>query len=165
MIKVLNITTVVLCGIVGGWLGYWAGHALGWSENADWPETIGGGTGAILMSMGMAVLFVALAALVVFFVPQRGVRRVLKTGVAAQATVVRAAETGAVRWTRRGGTHQVRCDLEVCLPDTPPFRARATQFVSDVVEGVLQPGAEVTIRYDPEHPSRVAIEEPFARAA
>jgi hypothetical protein len=165
MIKVLNITTVVLCGIVGGWLGYWAGHALGWSENANWPETIGGGTGAILMSMGMAVLFVALAALVVFFVPQRGVRRVLKSGVTGQARVLRAVETGAVSWAREGGTHQVRCDLEVCPSDAPSYRVRTTQFVSEVVESILQPGAEVTIRYDPEHPSRVAIEEPFARAA
>jgi hypothetical protein len=165
MIKVLNITIVVLCGVVGGWTGYWAGYALGWSEHATWPQTIGGGTGAILLSMGLAVLFVALAALVVFFVPQRGVRRVLRSGATAQATVVRAVETGAVSWAREGGTHQVRCDLEVCPRDAPPYRARTTQFVSAVVEGVLQPGAEVIVRYDPDHPSRVAIEEPFARAA
>jgi len=165
MRKVVNIVIVVLCGVVGGWIGYWVGYALGWSESAEWPQTIGGGTGAILTSMGMSVLFVALAALVVFFVPQRGVRRLLKSGVPAQATVIRAAETGAVSWARQGGTHQVVCDLEVCLPDAPPYRARATQFVSEVVESVLQPGAEVVIRYDPEHPTHVVIDEPFARAA
>ena len=165
MIKVLNITVVVLCGVVGGWLGYWAGHALGWSENAEWPQSIGGGTGAILLSMGGAVLFVGLASLAVFFVPQRSVRRVLESGTTAQATVIRAAETGAVAWARAGGKRQVRCDLEVCPPDAPPYRARTTQFVSEVVESVLQPGAEVVVRYDPQHRSHVAIDEPFARAA
>ena len=165
MIKVLNITTVVLCGVVGGWAGYWVGYALGWSTNATWPRAIGEGTGAILLSMGMAVLFVALAALAVFFIPQRGVRRVLQSGVTARATVVRAVETGAVSWAREGDTHQVRCDLEVCRPDAPPYRARTTQFVSEVAESALRPGAQVVVRYDPEHPTRVAIDEPFARAA
>lgn len=46
---------MVLGGLVGGWGGYWLGHLAGWSANADWPVRIGGGTGAILLSIGLAV--------------------------------------------------------------------------------------------------------------
>lgn len=165
MIKAVNIIVVVLCGIVGGWLGYWAGHALGWSVDATWPASIGGGTGAILMSMGMAVLFVAVAALAVMLVPSRRVKRVLKSGLPARATVVSAAETGAVVRIHGVRTHQVTCLLDVHAPARPPYRARTTQFVSEVVEGALKPGAEVAVRYDPERPEHVAIDEPLALAA
>ena len=65
MVKAVSIVIMVLCGIGGGWIGYWIGHAAGWSVNAEWPGQIGGGTGAILMSMGMSMLFVALAAVAV----------------------------------------------------------------------------------------------------
>ena len=61
MAKGLRVVLIVLCGIVGGWGGYWIGHSLGWSTNAEWPLRIGGGTGAILCSMGLAVIAVALA--------------------------------------------------------------------------------------------------------
>lgn len=60
-----RVTWMVIGGIVGGWVGYWIGHLLGWSVNAEWPLRIGGGSGAILMSMGMAVLGVLLARLAV----------------------------------------------------------------------------------------------------
>ena len=60
-----RVTWMVVGGILGGWAGYWIGHLLGWSVNAEWPLHIGGGTGAILMSMGMSVLGVLLARLAV----------------------------------------------------------------------------------------------------
>ncbi len=60
-----RVTWMVVGGIIGGWAGYWIGHLLGWSVNAEWPLHIGGGTGAILMSMGMSVLGVLLARLAV----------------------------------------------------------------------------------------------------
>ena len=56
-----HVIYLVVCGVVGGWVGYWIGHLAGWSENAEWPGRIGGGTGAILLSIAMAVLFVILA--------------------------------------------------------------------------------------------------------
>jgi hypothetical protein len=61
MSKVLRVVLIVICGIVGGWAGYWTGHAAGWSVNAEWPLRIGGGTGAILLSIGLSVLGVVLA--------------------------------------------------------------------------------------------------------
>jgi hypothetical protein len=165
MRRTLNVLFIVLCGVVGAWVGYWIGHLAGWSQNAEWPTRIGGGSGAILLSIGTSVLFVLLAACLVFFVPQRGVRRVLERGLPAQATVVDMAETGAHRWTREGTRHQIWCEVEVCPTDGPRYRARATQFVSAAVEGALRPGATVAIRVDPVRPTRVAIEGPVARAA
>lgn len=165
MIRALNVTIIVLCGIVGAWVGYWIGYAAGWSENAVWPSTIGGGTGAIVTSIVVSVAFVAASALAIVLVPQRGVRAVLEHGVPAEATVLRVAETGAVRWAREGSRHQVVCDLEVCPRDRPAYRARTTQFVGPVVEAVLRPGATIVVTYDPGHPSHVAIDDPFARAA
>lgn len=165
MIKAINIILIVVCGVVGGWLGYWAGHALGWSVDATWPVTIGGGTGAILMSIGMAVLFAAVAALLVMLVPGRWVKRVLRSGLTASATVVSAAETGAVSRTHGVRTHQVAVVLDVHGPAGRAYRARTTQFVSEVVEGALKPGAAVAVRYDPERPEHVAIDQPFALAA
>ena len=165
MRRVANILICVLCGIAGGWIGYWIGYAAGWSENADWPGQIGGGTGAILLSIGTSVLFVALAAIAVFYVPQRGLSRVRESGVTARATVIDISETGASRWTRGGTRRQIRCELEVCPPDGVPYRARAVQFVGAATEDALRPGATVAVHIDPAAPKRVAIDEPLSRAA
>jgi hypothetical protein len=161
----VNILFCVLCGIAGGWIGYWIGYAAGWSENAAWPGQIGGGTGAILLSVGTSVLFVALAAVAVFFVPQRGLRRVQASGVTAQATVIDIAETGASRWTRGGTRRQIRCELEVCPLDGASYRARAVQFVGAATEDALRPGATVAVRVDPSAPKHVAIDEHVTRVA
>ena len=61
MSKTWRVVIMVIFGIVGGWVGYWLGYAAGWSEDADWPWEIGGGTGAVLLSIGMAVAGVLLA--------------------------------------------------------------------------------------------------------
>ena len=61
----LRVLCMVLGGILGGWAGYWLGHVAGWSVDAEWPWHIGGGTGAILLSMGLALLGVLLARLAV----------------------------------------------------------------------------------------------------
>jgi len=164
MRKTLSVVVLVFCGVVGAWVGYWIGHLAGWSQDADWPGRIGGGSGAILLSIGTSVLFVVLAGILVFLTPQRGVRRVLESGVPAQATVVSVKQTGAHIWAPKGTRHQVSCELEVCPSDGSPYRARTTQFVSEAVEGALQPGATVAIRYDPAKPTRVAIEGPIAPA-
>jgi len=165
MRKTLRVLFLVFCGVVGAWAGYWIGHLAGWSQDADWPGRIGGGSGAILLSIGMSVLFVVLAGLLVFLTPQRGLRRVLESGAPAPATVLSVKETGAQSWGPRGTCHQVTCELEVCPSDGSPYRARTTQFVSAAVEESLQPGAAVAIRYDPAKPRRVAIEGPVAPVA
>jgi hypothetical protein len=165
MRRVGNILICVLCGIAGGWIGYWVGYTAGWSENAVWPGQVGGGTGAILMSIGMAVLFVALAAIALFYIPQRGLARARVSDVTAPATVLDISKTGASRWTREGTRRQIRCELEVCPPDGAPYRARAVQFVGAATEDALRPGATVAVHVDPSAPKHVAIDEPLSRAA
>ena len=165
MRRVVNILFCVLCGIAGGWIGYWIGYAAGWSENAEWPGRVGGGTGAILLSIGTSVLFVALAAVAVFYIPQRGLPHARESGVTARATVIDISETGASRWTRGGTRRQIRCELEVCPPQGTPYRARAVQFVGAATEHALRPGATVAVHIDPGAPKHVAIDEPLSRAA
>lgn len=56
MNKTYRVLLMVLGGIMGGYFGYWIGHLAGWSTDAQWPFKIGGGDGAIAMSMGLAVV-------------------------------------------------------------------------------------------------------------
>ena len=51
----LRVVAAVVAGIICGWGGYWLGHLAGWSADADWPVQIGGGAGAIVLSIALAV--------------------------------------------------------------------------------------------------------------
>jgi len=62
MSKTYRVLGMVLGGIVGGYIGYWIGDLAGWSTEADWPLKIGGGGGAIAMSICLAVIGVLIAA-------------------------------------------------------------------------------------------------------
>ena len=55
MSKSTRVVVTVLAGIIAGWCGYWIGHWFGWSSNADWPTSLGGGAGAIILSIALAV--------------------------------------------------------------------------------------------------------------
>ena len=72
-----QIVFVVGCGILGGYLGYWGGHLVGWSRDADWPLGIGGGWGAILLAIAASLVAAAAANSVVRrpFRPNRGAAR------------------------------------------------------------------------------------------
>ena len=71
MHKAIRIVVMVLGGIIGGWGGYWIGHLAGWSVDADWPWEIGGGTGAVLLSIGLAVAGVLLVDLMFWLATRR----------------------------------------------------------------------------------------------
>ena len=163
MSKAIRILFVVLCGIVGGWAGYWIGHLAGWSRNADWPSKIGGGQGAILLSIAVSVLGVALAVSWLTIPPQLTVRRLLRDGTPAPATVLEARQTGIQSRGLEGRRRQLCCQLEVHPPGGEPYRAQAIQFILEAEEAALQPGAAVDIRYDPARPARVAIVRPLVR--
>jgi hypothetical protein len=60
MNRSFRVLWMVLGGIVGGYFGYWIGHLTGWSTDAEWPFKIGGGQGAIAVSIALAVLGVLL---------------------------------------------------------------------------------------------------------
>lgn len=55
MPRPFRIVITVVLAAVAGWSGYWLGHLLGWSTDADWPLSLGGGTGAILTAIGLSV--------------------------------------------------------------------------------------------------------------
>ena len=69
--KVGSVLLMVLGGIVGGYAGYWIGHLAGWSTDADWPFEIGGGTGAIVMSIGLAVAGVLFTQMLLWLAARR----------------------------------------------------------------------------------------------
>jgi hypothetical protein len=73
--RVMRIVIIVVCGVAGAWAGYWLGYLVGWSEDAEWPGQIGGGTGAVLLSIGLSVLSVIVARRIVFRAPARRVHR------------------------------------------------------------------------------------------
>jgi hypothetical protein len=76
---------IVMGGMIGGCVGYWFGYLAGWSKNAAWSVNIGGFPGTILtqrfvhylLSIGTAVLFACVVALVVMWVPDWRARNVL----------------------------------------------------------------------------------------
>jgi hypothetical protein len=56
---------MVVGGFIGAYAGYWIGYLFGWSSDAEWPFRVGGGTGAILLSISVSVLGVFLVRLLV----------------------------------------------------------------------------------------------------
>lgn len=56
MSKGIRTVLIVFGAIAAGWCGYWLGHLFGWSEDADWPTSVGGGAAAILLSIGCALV-------------------------------------------------------------------------------------------------------------
>jgi hypothetical protein len=56
---------MVVGGFIGAYAGYWIGYLFGWSSDAEWPLRVGGGTGAILLSIAVSVLGVFLVRLLV----------------------------------------------------------------------------------------------------
>jgi hypothetical protein len=173
---------------VGYWIGqptlsvrYWIGQPAvstsgfaWWSKNVDWPgevlqHRLGGLAGErlfplwrFLLSIGVAVLFICIAALVIAWLPDWRARRVLEKGTPAEATVVRVDRTGEQRQVpgRAGVERQLACEVEVCPEGGVPYRARTTQFFTRSAQSALRPGAGIVVRYDPAQPKRVAIVEP-----
>ena len=81
-------------------------------------------------------------------------RNLVKTGVAAPAVIISAEDTGVTM----NNSPQARLTLQVTPADRPPFQAVATTFVGRMQIGMLTPGSSVTVRYDPNDISKVAIE-------
>jgi hypothetical protein len=62
---------MVVGGFIGAYAGYWIGYLLGWTSDAQWPFRVGGGTGAILLSIVVSVLGVFLVRLLVGSPPEQ----------------------------------------------------------------------------------------------
>lgn len=80
-------------------------------------------------------------------------QRVLQTGVAATATIVRVWDTG----TRINDNPRVGMLLQVQPATGAPFQAEIKETVSIVQMPMFQPGAHLEVKYDPAHPTNVAI--------
>jgi hypothetical protein len=152
------VVIAIAAGIAGAWVGYWAGHALGWTTNAEWPLQVGGGDRAILLSI--LVSFASVMAVGGWFVarPLQRERRLLAAGREAHATVLRVWRTGLT--ARQGGVtrRQLGFDLEVHPAAGAAYSARALDMVSPTEIDAFVPGVEVNVRYDPAKPSHVAVE-------
>jgi hypothetical protein len=80
--------------------------------------------------------------------------RLLATGTQCSGHVLQVHEAPL------GGTypHRLRLVLEVSPTDSMPYRAETVVFVSAVELPRVQPGCDVTVRYDPMDPTRVTME-------
>ena len=78
----------------------------------------------------------------------------IKTGISAPAVILNAEDTG----TTMNESPQVRLTLQVNPAYGPSFQAVTTTFVGRLQIGMITPGAPVTVRYDPNDMTKVAIE-------
>ena len=78
----------------------------------------------------------------------------LKTGISAPAVILNAEDTG----TTMNESPQVRLTLQVNPAYGPSFQAVTTTFVGRLQIPLITPGSQVTVRYDPADPTKVAIE-------
>ena len=156
--KAIRTAGFVLIGVFAAWDGYWIGHALGWSRNAEWPWSIGGGGGAIALSIGMSVVAVLAAAGFVTIRPILRNRQLIRTGTHAQGMVLGVRDTGFTVHRHGALLHQSQMDLEVHPEGSTPYVAHTRDYLDDREVAYLLPGSTVSLRFDPNHPKRVAIE-------
>lgn len=102
-----------------------------------------------LLTLGVAGFFIYRV-----FKNTSGNRAILQTGLSAPAVIISVEDTGVTM----NYSPQVRLTLQVTPADRPPFQAVATTFIGRVQIGMIIPGASVTVRYDPNDISKVAIE-------
>lgn len=155
--KFTRVLVMVLGGFVGAYVGYWIGHLAGWSENAEWPFQIGGGDGAIGLSIGISVLGVFLTGLALSLPSAMAARRILATGHPARATVVGISDLGLRTFGRGFGRGQFGYEL-VLHTERGERRVRGIQWLTPEELRVLVPGAEVMVRCDRGRPDRVALD-------
>lgn len=88
------------------------------------------------------------------FKSMAGNKAVLQTGISAPATILSVEDTGVTM----NYSPQARLTLQVTPAGRAPFQAVATTFIGRMQIGMIIPGATVTVRYDPNDISKVAIE-------
>lgn len=111
----------------------------------------------VSLVVGLVVAGISIGVVIRVLVPLlAGNRRnkQLKThGTAASAIIVGISQTGM----RVNDQPQCRMQLQIKQPDGGSFMSSATQIVSIVEIPRFQPGAAVSVRYDPADPSHAVI--------
>lgn len=79
---------------------------------------------------------------------------ILAIGVPAPARIVRLVDTG----TSINDDPVVEFILEVSPDDAAPYQASTRGLVSRLDVAAIQPGTIVRVKYDPDAPSRVALD-------
>jgi hypothetical protein len=100
---------------------------------------------------------VAVGAIVIGVVLLRRARRtawILRDGIAAQATVVDATETG----TRVNHQPQFKLRLSISRPDEPPYEVTVKRVVPFMLVPRLIAGRPLPVRVDPDRRDRVVID-------
>jgi hypothetical protein len=159
------VITLIVLGVIGAWAGYWIGHVVGWTTDAEFPLRIGGGDRAIGLSMLLSFGAVVAGAGWLVARPLRRTRHLVDEGAPGHATVLRFWRTGLTASGAEGKRHQVAFDLEMHPGDGTDYPAKALGMLDEAAESALAPGGEVAVRYDPGHPRSVAVVGPMAAAA
>ncbi len=85
-------------------------------------------------------------------------KEILEKGVSAPATIISAQEGGVAVSSGISRSIQVHLTLQVMPANRPPFQAVATTMVGQLQFGLISPGAQVMVKYDPNDITKVAIE-------
>ncbi|WP_198369232.1 DUF3592 domain-containing protein [Roseomonas rosulenta] len=113
----------------------------------------------MILAIVVAVLGVALAVPTVIFGPNVlrhfQEKRIRAEGLPATATVVDITETGRHFGIER--VPEITVHLEVSAPGRAPWRASLTRIPSTADVPFFMPGRQFDLRYDPNHPERVAV--------
>ena len=85
-------------------------------------------------------------------------RRLLQTGVPAQARVLQIQMGGMTVTTGVNRQLQLQIAAMVHRPGTAPYAANFTAMVSELQIPMVQPGSWLAVRVDPSNPNSIAIE-------
>lgn len=139
----MKLNVIAKIGIITGLLGGLIGIVV-----AIASDPVGGGIIALVMILVFEGVFWT------FFRPMMQRSRLLKTGISADGTVLKIWDTGVTI----NDNPQIGLLVEVRPQTGMPFQSETKLVISRLDVGAYQPGMKVNVRYDPNDPSKVAIE-------
>ena len=143
-------------GIIGGIIGIFLGIIIPAAVILSEPGSAGNKAGKLLLALGLAAVIIGVVAFVFgrTFGSQARQHALQKTGVRAEAIVTGLEETG---FTINRLYPIVKIGLEVRPPGGQPYRTKVRTMISRLDIPQIQPGKALTVFYDPEDPSSVAL--------
>jgi hypothetical protein len=113
-----------------------------------------------LMDPVIGIAFAVFYNLILYFIYQMGfaseveARRILKIGLPAEATILKAKETGTVI---NDIYYMIDFQLEVRPPNRSPYQTETKGQISIATMAQFQPGMVVAVKFDPKNPKKVAL--------